>query len=952
MISSLPRNAYTDKPEQHPNFIRGALELIFWLFVCPAAWCNHITRIDQKLHADFCLAELNQVHWHKPALRRLLTQVYIFCPVLVGLIVGLVLVILERPVPIISTYIIGGMATAVSGSVIGGSGVSVAFGIAFGITFGITSGVTTGMVNPFTNIYVGLLRGIPIGLAIGLAGSVASTIDSQRQNYSLARLIFSVFVVFFTCIIFTMGFGFVIGILQAKVLALNDLFAYILMVYIALLLALFLHERIRFRQRLIHVFIFVLMIAIIFTSAYIMFLVLSSGFDLSNVFEKTLECSKNTRKCVFFPGITNSLGAGVLWSVYFIAPYALGKNISGPWAGAIAGIFVSNGMHLLYLWLNFIKPNPQIDENFSSLIILLCLVAGLLGFILIFWWPLVCYPFLIGFNRFLYFIDNRWGPTGVLHALRYHSAFWDGHQRLPLFGLDQHIVLVAERNLVEGQAAIQYLSTRHQSWAAQAAQIELDARELERCLDVEAIAHTHNTITVGELEGPASALLRSFSRVSEDVSAALEQKSTYNQRAALKDVGHKLDGLLRELTRSSDKYAARFYPIATCWYQIVICHIQDLETQAELHQEIDSPYIIGVPLTEQQRIFVGRTDISARIEQLLRDRRRPALLLYGQRRTGKTSVLYNLGRLLPNTIIPMFVDLQGPATAAKDHAGFLYNLARGMVDSAQRQGGLILPSLTRAQLAIDPFTGFDEWLDQVEQSLGQNIALLALDEFEALDKALADAKFSETDVLGMLRNLIQHRPQFKVMLSGSHTLLEFQRWSSYLINAQVVHLGYLNKEDALQLIERPVPDFSLRYQPDASEQVFNLTQGHPFLVQLLCAEIVALKNEQVPTIRRLATLADVEAAVPEALSHGSMFFSDIQVNQIDEKGLTLLRNLAAVGEGAVVSREQLCQHCSEGIDETLELLLRRELIEPVEGGYCFQAELIRRWFLPQHQNKI
>ena len=134
------------------------------------------------------------------------------------------------------------------------------------------------------------------------------------------------------------------------------------------------------------------------------------------------------------------------------------------------------------------------------------------------------------------------------------------------------------------------------------------------------------------------------------------------------------------MTRSSDKYAVRFYPIASHWHQIVGRHVQDLEVQAEQHQEIESPYVIGVPLTEQQDIFVGRTDISAHIEQLVMERRCPPLLLYGQRRTGKTSILKNLGRLLPNKIISMFVDLQGPVRAAKGHTGFLYNLARGNGD--------------------------------------------------------------------------------------------------------------------------------------------------------------------------------------------------------------------------------------------------------------------------------
>jgi hypothetical protein len=469
---------------------------------------------------------------------------------------------------------------------------------------------------------------------------------------------------------------------------------------------------------------------------------------------------------------------------------------------------------------------------------------------------------------------------------------------------------------------------------------------LEGCVDVIAIGRIHQNLAENEFEDPINALSRSFSRISEDVSIALHQASIYNKRLVLSTVADRLNKLQRELFRSDDKYVVRFYPIATCWCNIITNEVQELARTAELRQEIDSPYIIGVPLTEQQEIFVGRTDISSRIEQLLLDLRRPPLLIYGQRRTGKTSLLNNLGWLLPNSIIPMFVDLQGPASRANDHAGFLYNLAKGMIDSAQRQRNLSLPPLPRAALTADPFTSFDEWLDQVEAALQDNTALLALDEFEVLDQVLAEGRFSETALLGMLRNLIQHRLHFKVLLSGSHTLEEFQRWSNYLINAQVLHLGYLQPAEARQLIEQPIEGFALRYEPAASQRALDLTQGHPFLVQLLCAEIVALKNEQDPSVRRLATLADVETAIPTALSSGSMFFSDIERNQVDAPALAVLRYLAAHGEGVTVSPTALSSQFPEGWTTAIDLLSKRELIELTPNGYRFHVELIRRWFAP------
>jgi hypothetical protein len=114
---------------------------------------------------------------------------------------------------------------------------------------------------------------------------------------------------------------------------------------------------------------------------------------------------------------------------------------------------------------------------------------------------------------------------------------------------------------------------------------------------------------------------------------------------------------------------------------------------------------------------------------------------------------------------------------------------------------------------------------------------------------------------------------------------------------------------------------------------------------LLCDEIVALKNEQRPAERRLARLADVEAAAPEALARGSFFFADIERNQVDQAGLAVLRFLATHGEGAIIQPPALEPHCPGDLERTLLRLTRRELIERVNGGYRFQVELVRRWFV-------
>lgn len=909
---------YTDAPPLPRSFFLGSFRLLFWLFFHPSAWRNHLARLDMRLPPDFCLADLSRQQWRTFAVWRFLIQTYLAWPMLVALILAVILGLLKLSTAVIFLGIMLGVAfglvATLAASLAGSLAVGITIGIASGLAVGLASGLLSNPAGLEVNdvlydreLVITVLIGLMSGLAGGLAYGVSMGITQEKReaaSFSLLRQVSGVI----------LGILIGVGAGQLAALAQNHLLAGVAS---GVLFGTAVGWRVNNRRRGI------------IAGIVLGLLVGLAGWRAGAAGDSAAGDSVQIITLLAFVAAA------------FALPYALAEKIAGAWAAGLASAL--GGGAGLFLF---------VAQDLSFWPFLWFSLAGiLLGLTLAWWRPVLMYPFLLAWNGLLYRLDERRLLAGTAVPLfRFHSAFWDEFQRLPLLNLDDYLLRILQLDTAEARTAMAYLSSTRQQWAAQAAQIELDARQLEQCWNGESIALVHPGLATGDLAGPASALLRSFSRISSDVAAALQQESAYNKRLALHAVEDRLDGLLRELTRSHEPYAARFRPIAAAWRRIVGEEEQLLAAEAELRQEIDSPYIIGVPLTEKQEIFIGRTDVSGHIEQLLRDRRQPPLLLYGQRRVGKTSLLNNLGRLLPSTIVPMFVDLQGPATRAQDEAGFLYNMGRGMAQSAQKQRGLALPTLTRQMLLDDPFTQFEEWLDAVTHSLDGQMALLMLDEFEVLERVLERERFEAEIVLGMLRHLIQHRPQFKVLLSGSHTLNEFQRWSSYLINVQVVHIGYLSEAEARQLIEWPVQDFALRYEAAASQRVLDLTRGHPFLVQLLCAEIVALKNEQPPMQRRLATVADVETAVPEALVHGSFFFADIKQNQVDETSLAILLALAKRGEGGIITKEALQDVVKQTAvrNAALAALCHREIIEPVEpgaggAGYRFQVEMIRRW---------
>lgn len=366
-------------------------------------------------------------------------------------------------------------------------------------------------------------------------------------------------------------------------------------------------------------------------------------------------------------------------------------------------------------------------------------------------------------------------------------------------------------------------------------------------------------------------------------------------------------------------------------------------------EEISNPYIVGVPLNRLQSIFVGRTEIALRIEAWLRSEVHSALLIHGPRRMGKTSLLRNLHRLLPRQTVLVLVDLQGVSAMATDFAGFLTSLAREIARPILFTRNIQLPHLILGPLLDNPLESFDQWLTVLASTLllhGTHTLLLALDEFEALHGAIHDKCLGEEAVLGTLQRIIKHHPQIKLVLAGAHTLGELQGWSSYLRDIQPVHLSYLTTSEAHLLIERPVNDFSLHYEPAATARILHLTHGHPYLIQLVCSELMELKNEQASSLRHHVTREDIEHVLPDILSRGSQFFADIEWNQVDKEGRQLLgwiarRCCCTLGELQTLTKRH--GQCLQ-LEDTLERLIRREILEQEAGYYRFQVELIRMWF--------
>jgi uncharacterized membrane protein len=366
------------------------------------------------------------------------------------------------------------------------------------------------------------------------------------------------------------------------------------------------------------------------------------------------------------------------------------------------------------------------------------------------------------------------------------------------------------------------------------------------------------------------------------------------------------------------------------------------------------PYVTGMPL-KTDHLFVGRQDVFDYIqEHLFGAYQNNVIVLHGQRRTGKTSILYRLKKVMSDTHIAVLVDMQGKA--ARGTVDFLYSLADDIVYALEDQGFTVdLPP--RSDFADSPEFFFrSRFLRGVYEvlpatSTGKKHLLLMFDEFEELQKRVEDGKL-DAEVFPFLRNLMQHEEPLDFVFAGTHKLEELgaEYWSILFNIASYKKITFLSHDDAQRLITEPVKPH-LEYDPLAIERIISVTGGHPYFTQVVCHELVSYHNE---TQRSYLTANDVVEVLDRIVERGEAHFKFIWAESAaNERAVLLaLSDVLAVAETASVDdvRGQLdkCAACPTDIP-VLQVLDRLEMGDiltrsgPRSNLYRFKIDLIRRW---------
>src|SRR5260370_35934070 len=223
-------------------------------------------------------------------------------------------------------------------------------------------------------------------------------------------------------------------------------------------------------------------------------------------------------------------------------------------------------------------------------------------------------------------------------------------------------------------------------------------------------------------------------------------------------------------------------------------------------------------------MFFGRQEVFEFIRRTRIGKHRDnVIVLYGQRRTGKTSILYQMRSHLDTHYLCIFTDIHG--FALEGLGGFLWELANHIARVLRREYKIDLPPPNRSEFMADPRSEFEnEFLNRVWSTCSDRHLLLMLDESIRLYEQVQAGKL-EPEIFEYMRHLMQHYERLNFLFSLGSGLEEMEKDYSFLFRVGLYKRGsflYLNA--ASPLITHPFKDY---YQtaPPAPNLLIQITSG-------------------------------------------------------------------------------------------------------------------------------
>lgn len=392
-------------------------------------------------------------------------------------------------------------------------------------------------------------------------------------------------------------------------------------------------------------------------------------------------------------------------------------------------------------------------------------------------------------------------------------------------------------------------------------------------------------------------------------------------------------------------------------------------------ETIPNPYeklANGGPVTDRS-MFYGRNEFIDRITEAIISTDSKQVVIYGQKRSGKSSVLYHLKKSLENTQKAFCISFSlGEIFENISSATFFHKILFTIEEELENLSfnGIKVPefkcpSFSEIKDTPNPADIFRKYIRNFKRAC-QNTPnwqdkklVIMIDEFTYLYTAIKERKVSDS-IMKQWKAITQNEDAtFSSVLVGQDVFPLFKsEFPNEFGVTQDERLTYLSKKDALRLIEEPVWNKKLnksRYIEDASEKIIEYTACNPYYIQIFCARLIKEMNDKKfieVTRNDIKSIADSFLFGAQALTDDKFdnLLNAGEKNDIQripqEHSKAVLKKIAEATKFVpYCSREDISIGDKVYEDIILEDLKNREVIEQQGNNYKIQVKLFQEWLL-------
>ncbi len=356
-----------------------------------------------------------------------------------------------------------------------------------------------------------------------------------------------------------------------------------------------------------------------------------------------------------------------------------------------------------------------------------------------------------------------------------------------------------------------------------------------------------------------------------------------------------------------------------------------------------NPYIAGNPINDKAMFFGRDEDFQFIREKFLNQEHGLILTLAGERRSGKTSILFQIrnGRL-GDGFIPFFIDMQSMA-GIEDTPQFLGQIANIMCKASEAPDG-------SCSLESIQYDEFELAIDRLRKQYEGTRIIFMIDEYEIIEKKIEEGKISSEIIPFCARLMEYHNILF--LFAGSNNLENRNAiyWKPLFTKSYHKRIPYLNYTECCELITSPLENY-VNYSDAQLKNIYRLSAGQPYYTQLICQRVV---DQLLVENRNVVNDDDLDDVVSEILASPiyPMIYFWNDFNKPEMICLSLLSKILPDGHSGVevkliieyLKKNDLSKIIRE--DEIIAVfgeMCNKEILLKRDNAYSFRMDFLRKW---------